>query len=120
VTALSGRATLEQFEPLRVDEPKVRALMARTTFRTDRELGSTGYPSLEVVFADGRSEYRDVPFAKGAPEAPLSDAELLDKAATLLGPVLGAVTTRRLIDAVWSLEGCADFAEVTSLLARPH
>jgi 2-methylcitrate dehydratase PrpD len=118
VAAESGRATLEQFVPLRTADPEIQRLMALTEIRTDRVLGATDYPSLEVVFKDGSSQYRDVPFAKGAPEAPVSDAELLDKAMSLLGPALGEATAQRVIDAVWALETCTDFSEVTALLAR--
>jgi 2-methylcitrate dehydratase PrpD len=120
VTAESGRATLDQFEPLRTGDAEIQRLMALTGFRTDRVLGATGYPSLEVLFADGRREYRDVPFAKGAPEAPVSDAELIDKAMTLLGPALGADTAQRIVDSIWSLETCADFSEVTARLRSAH
>ncbi|HKU97322.1 MAG TPA: MmgE/PrpD family protein, partial [Vineibacter sp.] len=117
VTAESGRATIDQFVPLRTDHPEIRRLMAATEIRTDRVLGPTDYPSLEVVFADGSSAYKDVPFAKGAPEAPLSDDELLGKASTLLVPVLGAEVARRITDAIFALEDIDDFAEVVRLLA---
>jgi 2-methylcitrate dehydratase PrpD len=119
VAADSGRATLDQFEPLRTADAEIQRLMALTEIRTDRVLGPTDYPSLEVVFKDGRREYRDVPFAKGAPEAPVGDAELIDKAMSLLGPALGTDIAQQVIDAVWSLERCADFSTVTALLARP-
>lgn len=119
VAAESGRATLDQFEPLRTADAEIQRLMALTEIRTDRVLGPTDYPSLEVVFKDGRREYRDVPFAKGAPEAPVGDAEMIDKAMSLLGPALGTDIAQQVIDAVWSLEGCADFSTVTALLARP-
>jgi 2-methylcitrate dehydratase PrpD len=117
VTAESGRATLEQFQPLRSAEPEIQRLMLATEIRTDRVLGPADYPSLEVVFSDGRRVHRDVPFAKGAPEAPLSDGELDDKAMTLLGPVLGGTAARALADAVWSLERCEAFGALVSRLA---
>jgi 2-methylcitrate dehydratase PrpD len=120
VAAQSGRATIEQFQPLRTADPEIRRLMALTEIRTDRVLGPSDYPSLEVVFADGTREYRDVPFAKGAPEAPVGDAELDDKAMTLLGPVLGAPAARRLADAIWSLEDCRDFAGIVAQLVPPQ
>lgn len=116
VAAESGRATLEQFQPLRTQEPEIRRLMELTHIRTDRVLGAKDYPSLEVVFQDGRSEYLDVPFAKGAPEAPLSDHELSDKAATLLGPVLGESVAKELADEIWSLESCEDFGALVTRL----
>ncbi|MDB6000194.1 MAG: hypothetical protein JWP52_1893, partial [Rhizobacter sp.] len=50
VAADSGRATLEQFVPLRTADPEIQRLTALTEIRTDRVLGATDYPSLEVVF----------------------------------------------------------------------
>ncbi len=119
VTADSGQATIEQFQPLRVSDPEIQRLMALTEIRTDRVLGPTDYPSIEVVFNDGRREYRDVPFAKGAPEAPISDGELNDKAMALLGPALGAAAAQSWVDAVWSLEDCLDFSVLVAGLATP-
>ena len=119
VAAQSGRATLDQFEPLRTSDPEIRRLMSVTSIRTDRLLGPTDYPSLEVVFRGGRRELLDVPFAKGAPEAPITDEELVAKAVTLLGPRLGEQGAHRVVDAAWSLERCADFSTFTRLLAAP-
>jgi 2-methylcitrate dehydratase PrpD len=117
VAATSGRATLDQFEPLRTGEPEVRRLMAATRIETDRVLGRTDYPSLEVVFKDGRREHLDIPFAKGAPEAPLPDDELVAKALSLLVPVIGGGRANQLVDQVWALERCSDLSQVTCLLA---
>jgi len=121
VAASSGRATLDQFVPLRTGDAEVRRLMAMTTIATDRALGPKDYPSLEVVFADGSRIHKDVPFAKGAPEAPIADDELVDKAMTLLAPALGKGQAARLVDAIWSIERCDDFSAITALLvlARP-
>jgi 2-methylcitrate dehydratase PrpD len=119
VAAQSGRATLDQFEPLRTADPEIQRLMMLTEIRTDRLLGPTDYPSLEVVFKGGERILRDVPFAKGAPEAPVSDEELVRKARSLLVPVIGDAVTLRLIDGIFSLEGCADFSQLTRLLATP-
>jgi 2-methylcitrate dehydratase PrpD len=120
VSAQSGRATLDQFEPLRMADPEIRRLMGLTQIRADRVLGPTDYPSLEVVFKDGRRQTRDVPFAKGAPEAPVSDEELLAKASGLLVPVLGKATSGRVADMIFNLEACSDFSQVTRLLVSPE
>jgi 2-methylcitrate dehydratase PrpD len=117
VAASSGRATLDQFVPLRNADAEVRRLIAATEVRADRVLGAKDYPSLEVVFSDGRRASKDVPFAKGAPEAPIGDDELVAKAMSLLVPALGEATGSRIVDAVWSIEGCNDLAALTSLLA---
>jgi 2-methylcitrate dehydratase PrpD len=117
VAAASGRATLDQFEPLRTADPEVRRLMALTEIRADRVLGRKDYPSLEVVYEDGTHRTLDVPFAKGAPEAPISDAELEAKARSLLEPVIGTAGTHELIAGIASLERCADITTVLRLTA---
>jgi hypothetical protein len=93
--------------------------MALTEIRDDRILGPKDYPSLELVFADGAREIRDVPYAKGAPEAPLTDRELIGKAQALLEPTLGETSTRALIGTIWELERLDDFSTVTQLLRVP-
>jgi 2-methylcitrate dehydratase PrpD len=120
VAASSGRATLDQFVPLRTGDAEVRRLIALTEIRTDRVLDSKDYPSLEVLFADGTRVHKDVPFAKGAPEAPIPDDELVAKAMSLLVPALGAGTASRVVDSVWSVEGCVDLSAITALLVRPR
>lgn len=117
VAAESGRATIDQFEPLRTAHPEVRRLMAVTEIRAERVLGPKDYPSLEVVFEDGQREYLDIPFAKGAPEAPIGDEELEAKAMNLLAPVLGDAAARELVAAVRALERCPDFTNVLRLAA---
>jgi len=116
VTADSGRATLDQFEPLRTADPEIRRLMAITEIRADRVLSANDYPSLEVVFTDGSRRLRDVPFAKGAPEAPVSDAELAEKASGLLAGAVGAQTAQRIVEMAWQLDRLDDFSKFTSLL----
>ena len=117
VAASSGAATLDRFMPLRTDDAEIRRLMALTEIATDRVLASHEYPSLEVHFADGYREHKQVRFATGAPEAPVSDDRLTDKAVGLMAPVLGDRVTGRLVDTILSLEQVDHFAEVVRLLA---
>jgi 2-methylcitrate dehydratase PrpD len=117
VAAVSGRATLDQFTPLRDKEAEVERLMSATDVVADREMKAGTYPPLEIRFRDGRSIERHIPFAKGAPENPLSDAELRDKAVSQIEPVLGEARCKALLACVASLEDVRDFAELTALLA---
>ena len=91
--------------------------MALTEIRADRVLGRKDYPSLEVVYEGGARRLLDVPFAKGAPEAPISDRELEAKARSLLEPVIGAAGARELIAGIDSLEQCTDVTAVLRLTA---
>ena len=115
VAAESGRATLDQFEPLRTDDAEVRRLMSATEIRADRVLGPKDYPSLEVVYRDGTRRLLDVPLAKGAPEVPIEDNELREKARSLLVPVLGAERAAALVAGIEALDQGVDVATLLSL-----
>ena len=116
VGALSGRATLDQFSPLRSDEPEVRRLMRLVQIVNDRVLKIGEYPPLELRLSDGRSFVRQIPFAKGAPENPLSDTELERKAISLITPVLGSSRARQLMALITRLDEVEDLRDLSGLL----
>ena len=118
VAAVSGRATLDQFQPPRTSEPEIRRLMSATTLLDDRVIAPGDYPAIEVEFSDGRRSERHVQFAKGAPQNPLSDSELADKVGSLIDPVLGASRRGEIAATVWRLEELHDTRILTRLLAR--
>jgi 2-methylcitrate dehydratase PrpD len=117
VAAESGRATIEQFQPLRAEEPEIGRLMAATQVLADRELGPTEYPPLELRLRDGRRLARQIAFAKGAPEYPLTEAELQQKVESLIAPALGAERCRAIVAAVAGLDGLTDCRALLDLLA---
>jgi 2-methylcitrate dehydratase PrpD len=117
VAAESGRATIDQFTPSRADEPEIRRLMSITTIVPDRTLADGEYPPLELHLKDGRRMERNIKFGKGAPERPMTDAELAAKVESLIVPVLGAARHREIVDAVARLDQLADAAELMRLLA---
>jgi 2-methylcitrate dehydratase PrpD len=116
VAAVSGRATLDQFEPLRTSHPEVQRLMAATELLADRSIPAGDYPPLEIALADGRRLERHVRFAKGAPENPLSAAEHATKTTSLIDAVLGASRRRAITAAVERLETLDDVQDLASLL----
>lgn len=116
VAAQSGRCTLDQFQPLRTGDPEIQRLMALTEIHADRVLTPADYPSLEIVFADGSQHLLDIPHAKGAPQNPLSEQEIVQKAQVLLEPVVGKSATDRFIALALSLEHADDFAAVARTL----
>jgi len=120
VAAASGRATLDQFVPLRTRDPQVQTLMRSVEVAADREQKPGTYPPLEMRFRDGRAIERHIAFAKGAPENPLSDAELRIKVVSQIEPVLGGARCKSLMDTVASLEDVPDARELLTLLVRPR
>lgn len=118
VAAVSGRATLDRFDPPRTGDPEIGRLMAATTLMDDRVIAPGDYPPIEVVFSDGRRLERHVQFAKGAPQNPLSDKELADKVASLIDPVLGASRRSEIAATIARLEELDDLRILTRLLTR--
>jgi hypothetical protein len=66
---------------------------------------------------DGARLRRHVEVVRGAAGNPMSDEEVIAKAAGLMAPVLGERRVRRLTDAVWTLEACADVTTLRGSLA---
>ncbi|HVW57259.1 MAG TPA: MmgE/PrpD family protein [Rhizobiaceae bacterium] len=120
VAAESGRATIDQFSPLRTGEANIKRLMTVTEIVPDRVLKDGDYPALELHLKDGRSRERSIAFAKGAPENPLTDDELALKVETLVAPVLGSERHKRIVEAVDRLDKMADAAELMDLLGNPE
>ena len=116
VGAVSGRATLDQFVPFRYEEPEVQRLMGATSVVADRSMKPGDYPPLEIRFIDGRSVERHIPFAKGAPENPLSDDELHRKAVSQIEPVFGKQRSDQILACVSALELVPDFDALMRLL----
>jgi 2-methylcitrate dehydratase PrpD len=97
---LLGGVRLAAFEPARIADPAIAALMARVTVSLDPELADA-YPArraarLAVTLHDGRVLTHLQPTRKGDPEMPLSDAELDAKFFELAQPVIGVESARAL------------------------
>ena len=103
-----GSVRLAAFDPARLKDPNVRALLAKIAVETDPEL-SKRYPNqraahVEIELNDGRVLKHFQPTRKGDPEMPLTDDELNDKYRELAAPVLGDALAGQLLDTLWSLE----------------
>ena len=119
VVAESGRATLDQFEPLRHDDPVIHRLMAATDVVADRSLVPGENPELEIRLRDGRRLSHQTPVGRGGARRPLSDADVVAKARSLIGPVLGDARAGAIVDRVLTLEAVDDVRSLTAMLVRP-
>lgn len=108
-TALArGSVRLAAYEPERLGDPDIRALIERIEVHVD--------PSIDAAFPGRRSARVDVltrsgvrlvhmqPDRKGDPELPLSDAELDGKFLELASPVVGVESAQTMLAHLWSLE----------------
>lgn len=105
---LYGAVRLNAFEPQRLDDLAIRALMAKTKLHADPEL-TAKFPNVRaarvtVTLRDGRVIEQFAPCRKGDPEAPLTDADLNDKFLELASPVIGDAPARTLLEQLWHVE----------------
>jgi 2-methylcitrate dehydratase PrpD len=105
---LHGSVRLNAFDPERLADRELRALMEKVQLRADPAL-SAGFPTmrsarLKITLADGRVLEHFSPYRKGDPEAPLSDAEIDAKFVELVAPVLGSAGADRLLGQLWRME----------------
>jgi 2-methylcitrate dehydratase PrpD len=115
VTAALESAGLDAFSPLQSEHPEVARLMACVRVLAGRTLRIGEYPPVRLRLADGRILETQVNSPRGAPDNPLSLAEVRAKAGLLIGPVLGARRSGLLADAIASLEAVDDVREMLRL-----
>jgi 2-methylcitrate dehydratase PrpD len=106
---LHGGVRLAAFEPARLSDPAIRALMPRVTVALDAECAAA-FPSkrsakVEIKLKDGRVLNRHQHTRKGDPDAPLSDQDLSDKFLELTSDAIGAAQAKAVLAQLW--EGTA-------------
>lgn len=115
VTLLDGACGEAQFDPARLEDPALRALLARIELVEDAALTAT-WPAaggvVQVRLADGRTLERRHAFPPGHPRNPLDEATLRAKFSEHAHPVLGPNRAARAADAVAALEHCSHVGEL--------
>lgn len=105
----------------RVRDPKVKAVRKRVRLVPDPSLPDSRDARQAIVLIatrDGRRLSRRTDAVRGTPANPASRAEVTAKARDLMGGILGARRTDRLIDTVLSIETVGDIRRLRPLL-RP-
>jgi 2-methylcitrate dehydratase PrpD len=105
---IHGSVRLNAFGPDRLNDPQLRALMAKIELSADPEL-SRNFPrqraaKVEIETTDGRKLSHFQETRKGDPEMPLTDEELDDKFLELTAPVVGDAAARALLKRLWTIE----------------
>jgi 2-methylcitrate dehydratase PrpD len=73
---------------------------------------------VEITFNDGTQLSDRVDAVRGTPRNPMGRDEVVDKARDLIAPVLGAATSRKLIDTLLAIETVRDMRTLRPLLQR--
>ncbi len=104
-----GQVGADEVAAERIADPRVGRLLGVMTLSEDREFSrlfpAERWARVRIALRDGRSLVSQRARARGNPENPLADDELRDKYRALAEPVLGAVRSMRIENAV---DGLAD------------
>ena len=112
LAALGRPVDRAAFAPEALDEPALRAMMARVALVVDTE-AEAAFPALRgaavrVTTRDGAERHRRQKTRSGDPDFPLSDSEIERKFHILAGPVIGPEAARALAAALWRVDALAD------------
>jgi 2-methylcitrate dehydratase PrpD len=101
-----GTPELEQEVLVRADIVELRD---RVKVVADPALGKQD-ADVEITLASGRTVSTEIRGNRGTPASPLDDDELSAKFRDLVGPVLGAERTGRLLETCWHVEELTDLS----------
>ncbi len=117
---LDGTVTVGSFEPKRLSDPKLRALMQKVrVVEQDEFIG--WYPKamptrVTVRTASGNEYVKQVDYPLGHPRHPLSDREIEEKFRSLAAGLFARARAGQVIDMVWRLESLEDVGKLMPLL----
>jgi len=117
---VEGGLSAEQFDDRSLANPRIHAIIDRTTVRADPAL-SVHWPqanpaTVEIRTAAGRLLTDTTIYFPGHPNSPIADDDLEEKFRSLAAPVLGATKADAVIDAVRDLAAHDDITTLTGLL----
>ncbi len=120
IAAIDGRLTQAQFSPARIDDPLVRAVLARTEVIADADLNRL-YPDkfparVTVTLTSGESYQETVLFPRGDPQDPLSKAEIDAKFGENVAAMLSPARAQELLHAIYALSEARNVDGISALL----
>ena len=111
---VTGKAGVEQFGEACVNDPRVVALRGKVVVKRDESFATTA-AAVEIATADGKRHELHQRAARGSDDNPMTDRDLEDKLREAAGQAIPRNDVAALIEAIWTLEDCADIAKVTAL-----
>jgi 2-methylcitrate dehydratase PrpD len=100
----------------RMAESAIDRLRQATTLVPDPSMNGRRCARVTVTMVGGATRTCDVPQVRGTVDDPMTAEEITEKAADLMGPVLGAQRAAKLIAAIRDLESVPDVTSLRSLL----
>ena len=122
VAAAKGNVLPSDFEEEALFDPAVRRFLGKIRVVADPAIDAL-FPTVKraivtVTTTDGRAATRQEDFAKGSPERPLSDEDIVDKFRSNAAHAMKAKALDRIVDATFGLEKTATTGEYVRCLVR--
>lgn len=120
VAAVDGNVLPEAFQEEKLWDPAVRNLLPKIKVVADPEIDAL-FPGVKrarvtVVCQDGRSYTTQTDYAKGSPQDPMSDEEVISKFNANVRQGISPARASALMDAVFRLEDIDDINEIIPYL----
>jgi len=122
VAAARGNVLPSDFEEAALFDPTVRGFLSKIKVVADPGIDAL-FPKIKraivtVTTCDGRSFTRQEDYAKGSPERPLSDEDVVDKFRSNAAHALSSKAMDRVVDATFGLERFAATGDYVQCLVR--
>jgi len=118
--AADGGVYPNSFEQEKLFDPRIRALLGKIEVVANAEIDAM-FPGTKRAIAtittnDGREYSETVDHAKGSPDNPLSDEELIAKFRANSEAVVSTARQDAIIEATWGFDGITDLGQYMTLL----
>jgi 2-methylcitrate dehydratase PrpD len=111
---VTGKAGVEQFSERCVNDSQVVALRGKVAVRRDESFPTTA-AAVEITTADGKLHKRAQRAARGSDENPMTDNDLEAKLREAAARAIPRNDVAALIEAIWTVDDCADIASLVAL-----
>ena len=117
---LDGGITSQSFTSARMRDPRLNALIERTTMRENPGF-TRAHPAewpcrIELTLREGKRKTAEARYFKGHAKRPLSDKEIERKFRALAEPLLGRSGADAVLATAWRLDKLADIGELLKLI----
>ena len=114
---LDGKLEIETFTDTKANEPEVQEALSKVKVIMDESIPEPGpYCPVSVELKDGARYTHTARVAKGHPENPMTESEVLDKFRSNVRAVISDKQSETLIKTVTNLENMANVRELADLL----
>lgn len=114
VGLVDGTAHPAQYTDQKTVDPVIMDLRDRITATLDEDMAEDA-TRVTLTLKDGRSYTEEVVHATGAPENPMTDAQLGDKFHSLVGDRLPKARVNKLLETLWALDEAPDIGPAMAL-----